>query len=121
MHDAPQRRMVVICDMVTIGQGEGPLLPEPGKWHMLVFCDEPVAHDIAMARLMGTDESVIATVREARAYDGRYAWCDADEPLPICASNDPAFNGIRIDELDDDMRFVAKSTSGWAACFRRRE
>lgn len=119
MRDEPQRRMVVLCDMVTVGQGEGPLLPEPGEWHMLAFCDDPCVHDVAMARMMGTDPSVITTVGRALSYDGPYAWRDADEELPICRSNDPALDGVRVDGLNDDMRYRAQPTSGWAARFAR--
>lgn len=119
MRNEQQRRMIVLCDMVTVGQGEGPLLPEPGAWHMLAFCDDPVVHDIAMARLMGTDESIIATVHESLAYTGSYAWRDANEILSACASNAAEFDGVDVDMLNGDMRYRAKPTSGWAACFAR--
>lgn len=119
MRDEPQRRMVVLCDMVTVGQGEGPLLPEPGEWHMLAFCDDPCVHDVALARMMGTDPSIITTVGKALAYDGPYAWRDADEELPACRSNDPSFDGILVDKLNEDMRYRVKPTSGWAARFAR--
>lgn len=120
MRDIPQRRMVVICDMITIGQGEGPLLPMPGDWRMLVFSDDPVVHDVALARLMGTDESVIPTIREALGYDGSYAWRNLKEPLPACFSNDPSFDGICVDGLNNDMHYLAKPASGWRGCFKRR-
>lgn len=119
MRDEPQRRMVVLCDMVTVGQGEGPLLPEPGEWHMLAFCEDPCVHDVAMARMMGTDPSIITTVGNALVYDGPYAWRDASAELPVCHSNDPAFDGVRVDELNEDMRYKAEPTSGWAARFAR--
>lgn len=119
MRDEPQRRMVVLCDMVTVGQGEGPLLPEPGEWRMLAFCDDPCVHDVAMARMMGTDPSIIATVGKALAYAGPYAWRDAAGELPACRSNDPAFDGTRVDWLNGDMLYCAKPTSGWAARFAR--
>lgn len=119
MRDEPQRRMVVLCDMVTVGQGEGPLLPEPGEWHMLAFSDDPCVHDVAMTRMMGTDPSIITTVGNALVYDGPYAWRDAGGELPACRSNDPAFDGVRVDGLNEDMRYKAKPTSGWAARFAR--
>ena len=119
MCDEPQRRMVVLCDMVTIGQGEGPLLPEPGEWKMLAFCDDPVVHDVAMARLMGSDASIITTVCKALAYDGPYAWRDAESVLPRCTSNDSSFDGMAVNELNGDLRYRAKPTSGWAVRFAR--
>ena len=119
MRDEPQRRMVALCDMVTVGQGEGPLLPEPGEWHMLAFCDDPCVHDVAMARMMGTDPSIITTVGNALVYDGPYAWRDASAELPVCRSNDPAFDGVRVEGLNEGMRYKAEPTSGWAARFAR--
>lgn len=121
MRDERQRRMVVIGDMVTIGQGEGPLVPEPGSWKMLTFSDDPVVHDVAMARLMGTDEALIPTVHEALLYDGSYAIRDAKEALPSCSSNEAEFDGVSVDCLNSDMRYRAKPTSGWATRFDRKE
>ena len=119
MRDEPQRRMVVLCDMVTVGQGEGPLLPEPGEWHMLVFCDDPCVNDVAMARMMGTDPSIIPTVGNALAYAGPYAWRCAGEELPACRSNDPTLDGVRVCKLNEDVCYRVKPTTGWAACFAR--
>lgn len=119
MQDDVQRRVIVFCDMVTIGQGEGPLLPEPGEWHMLAFCDDPCVHDVAMARLMGTDESLIATIHNTLKYDGSYAWRSISDCLPVCSSNSPEFDGVRIDGLNAKKTYQAKPTSGWAAHFER--
>ena len=119
MRDETQRRMILFCDMVTVGQGEGPLLPEPGEWHMLAFCDEPVTHDTAMARLMGTDESIITTIHESLAYTGPFAWRVPSEALPVCVSNATEFDGVSVDMLNEDKHYQAKPASGWAACFAK--
>lgn len=119
MRDCRQRGMLVICDMITIGQGEGPLLPEPGEWHMLAISDDPTVHDVAMARMMGTDAEKMTTIRCALAYEGPYAWTAGSISEIRCASNDDRFNSVRVFELNDDMEYCAKPTSGWAACFKR--
>lgn len=119
MHDDCQRGMLVICDMVTIGQGEGPLLPEPGEWHMLAMSDDPTTHDVAMARMMGTDAEIITTVSHALTYKGPYAWSTGSVSRTRCVSNDERFDGIRVTELNDDMDFCAKPTFGWATRFKR--
>ena len=117
MRDKLQRRMVVVCDMVTIGQGEGPLLPEPGHWKMLSFCDEPVVHDCAMARLMGSDVSLIPTIRKALTYGGRYSWGQEDAMSVACRSNVSALDGVRPDSLERGL--FAKPANGWAGHFER--
>lgn len=117
MRDKLQRRMVVVCDMVTIGQGEGPLLPEPGQWKMLSFCDEPAAHDCAMARLMGSDASLIPTICKALAYGGRYSWGQEGAVSVACHSNVSTFNGVRLDSLEGGS--FAKPANGWTGHFER--
>lgn len=114
-----QRKMIVVCDMVTIGQGEAPLLPEPGEWHMLAFADDPASHDCAMARLMGTDESLIPTVHNALSYNGPYAFSSDGAAEAVCSSNDPRFNGLLVSELNEDMTYRAIPTAGWSARFER--
>ena len=121
MRDEQQRRMLVLCDMVTIGQGEGPLLPEPGEWHMLAFSDNPTTHDAAMARIMGTDERLIPTVHHALEYQGKYAWEKVDTKSVHCASNVECFNECALADLNADLYFSAKPTSGWSARFKREE
>ena len=115
-----QRGMLVICDMVDIGQGEGPLIPEPGKWHMLAICDDPTAHDVALSRMLGTDAEIIPTVGQALSYDGLYAWSSFDAREVRCASNDSRFNEVYITELNEDLAYCAKPSSGWNAIFKRK-
>lgn len=119
MRDESQRCMVVLCDMVTVGQGEDLLLSEPGEWHMLAFCYDPCVYNVALARMMGTDFSIIATVGKALSYGGPYAWCHAGKGLPVCRPNNPAFYGVPVDRLNEDMRFTVKPASGWTASFFR--
>lgn len=120
LREEPQRRMVSLCDMVTIGQGDGPLLPVPGFWHMLAFCDDPVVHDVAMARLMGTDESLIPTVHEALHYEGIYAISYANESLPNCSSNAEMFDGVGVGRLNEELLYQAKPAFGWVDHFERK-
>lgn len=119
LRDDVQRGMLVICDMVTIGQGEGPLLPEPGEWHMLALCDDPTTHDVAMSRMLGTDASIIPTVEHALSYSGPYSWSTSDAFMSECVSNDKRFDGVCVSGLNGDLRYCAKPTTGWAACFKR--
>lgn len=118
MCDEPQRCMVVVCDMVTIGQGEGPLLPEPSEWGALAFCDDPTAHDVAMARLMGSDASLIPVIREAVAYRGAYSW-GSDARSFVCRSNSPRFDGWLGSEMSSMVGSAILSTSGWEGHFAR--
>lgn len=108
-----QRRMIVICDMVTIGQGEGPLFPEPGDWRMLSFSDDPVVHDVGMARMLGTDESLIPIIHNSLCYQGIYPWGSPDALKCVCQSNDCDFNGVKLPYLNSSGSYKAKPSSGW--------
>lgn len=119
MQDVPQRRMVVFTDMVVIGQGEGPLLPAPGKWGMLSFSDSPLASDIAMAGLMGADFSLIPCIDCALSYGGRYKVAEGPEADIVCQSNDPEYDGKPIKTLNEDGARVARPSKGWNPAFRK--
>lgn len=119
MRDVPQRRMVIVTDMIIIGQGEGPLLPAPGKWGMLSFSDSPIASDIAMAGLMGADFSLIPCIARGMSYSGRYTIAAGVEPNVVCLSNSPLYNDRPIRALNEDAIHVVRPSKGWEPAFRQ--
>lgn len=119
MCDTQQRKTLVISDMVVIGEGEGPLLPEAKPWGMLMLSEDPVAHDIAVARLFGTDVDYIPSIREAVGYSGRYRF-SVDDPASLrCVSNYSGMDGVPVAELSEPRGKAANPSSGWAGHFIR--
>ncbi len=63
----PQRSHLVLVDGIIGGEGQGPLSPSPVPAGIILFSDDPVAADLACARLMGYEPDRIALL--ARAMD----------------------------------------------------
>lgn len=61
----PQRSHLVLVDGIVAGEGEGPLSPSPVPAGTLVFSDDPVAADLACARLMGYEPEHLALLTHA--------------------------------------------------------
>jgi len=75
LHDRPVRRFLSIVDGVIAGEGNGPLDPTPRHAGIVLAGFNPVAVDLACARLMGFDYQKIPMLRAALA----------DHELPLTA------------------------------------
>ncbi len=92
LHDAPVRRFLSVVDSIIGGEGNGPLDPKPHPAGVIFAGFNPLAVDLACARLMGFDHRRIpALFRSLRPH-----------PLPLSSfahegvqvqSNDPLFEG----------------------------
>jgi hypothetical protein len=96
LHDRPVRRFLSVVDGIVAGEGNGPLDPNPRPTGVVLAGSNPVAVDLACARLMGFDYSKIPML--SRAIDR------ASLPLVDFAyedirlhSNDPLFDGRLAD------------------------
>lgn len=59
MHSTPQREILNVCDMISAGEGEGPLLPSPKKMGAIVMGRKIPAVDRFVCSLVGFDASKI--------------------------------------------------------------
>jgi uncharacterized protein (DUF362 family) len=91
LHDRPVRRFLSVVDGIVGGEGNGPLDPTPRPVGAIIAGTNPVAVDLACARLMGFDYRKIPML--ARAV--------LAHPLPLVGfavesltsrSNDPVFD-----------------------------
>jgi uncharacterized protein (DUF362 family) len=98
VHETPIRRFFSMVDGIIAGEGNGPLDPAPKPAGVLLAGGNPVAVDLACARVMGFDYRRIPMLREGLAA----------HPLPlgtfgfdevVARSDDPRFNG-RVTEPD---------------------
>lgn len=119
MQAQKQRKMIVIGDMVVVGQGEGPLLPRPANFSLLTFSDSPTVHDVASARLLGTDATFIPTVQHSVEYEGAYKWEERGIMDTVCSSNLDEFNGVLVRDLNSDLSLSVEPSLGWAGRFLR--
>ena len=73
VHDKPQRRVFSVVDGIVGGEGNGPLDPVAKDAGVVVMGINPVAVDVACARLMGLDYHRLPVLY--RAFD--------EHPLPL--------------------------------------
>ena len=88
MRDAPQREEISIVDAVVVGQGEGPLAPEPLETGAVFAARNPAVGDFLGARLLGFDAEKIPLLRHAcddvrwRICAEKPAWPEFRPPFP---------------------------------------
>ncbi len=110
LHREPQRRLFSVVDGIIAGEGNGPLDPTAKPTGVILAGGNPLAVDLACARLMGFDQRRIPMLR--RGLESH------DLPLAAFAaaavrlrSNRPAFNGL-LDALEGPA-FAFEPHFGW--------
>lgn len=53
LHDEPQRQILNLGDMIIAGERNGPVSPSPKMLGAVIACDDPVAFDVTLCKLMG--------------------------------------------------------------------
>jgi len=96
LHEHPVRRFVSIVDGIIAGEGNGPLDPKPKPTGLVIAGLNPVAVDLACARVMGFDPRRIPMLTGALA----------DHPRPLTAFGD------YVTGLSDEPGFVGP-IGGW--------
>ena len=110
LQDNPARRIFCIVDGVVGGEGNGPLDPSPKRAGMVLAGTNPVAVDLACARLMGFDYRQLPVLYRALAnYSMPVSGFEYDEV--VCKSTDPQFN--RALAKFDGMGLAFKPHFGW--------
>lgn len=119
IRDAQQRKMIVVGDGIIAGEGEGPLLPSPKHLGIMTFATSSIAHDIAQARIMGTDHTLIPTVKHAYENFADYSNSTKDPGSIKCISNNHHYNEHILLELPTTETGAFIPTKGWERVFLR--
>lgn len=114
IQSVPQRKMIVVGDLIVAGEGEGPLSPSPAHTASLTFSDNPFVHDAAIARLAGSEINRLPSIGRTIESFEMYNLIKSE----ICSSNRKAYDGVSVLELDT-LRSGLKPSRGWAPCFCR--
>lgn len=91
-HDQPVRRFFSVVDGIVAGEGNGPLDPRPRPAGVIIAGSNPVAVDLACARLIGFDYTKIPMLRHA-LLQGALPLVSFPYGDILARSNEPAFNG----------------------------
>lgn len=68
IHNAIQRKVITIGDMIVSGQGSGPVAPHPKPLGMIMMSDNSLLFDRIMCEIMGFDKNKIKMFRNPLAY-----------------------------------------------------
>ncbi len=93
LHDRPVRRFFSLVDGIVAGEGNGPLDPTPRPAGLILAGTNPLAVDLACARLMGFDYQRIPMLQRALAK----------HPLPLAN-----FGYEDVTALSDDRRLQGR-------------
>jgi uncharacterized protein (DUF362 family) len=100
LHDRPIRQVLSVVDAIVAGEGNGPLDPTPKPVGAILAGFNPVAVDLACARLMGFDYRRIPMLN--RASDGH--------PMPLLPGSPEAVilcsDNVQFSRSYADMRAV---------------
>ncbi|MBK5291190.1 MAG: DUF362 domain-containing protein [Acidobacteriia bacterium] len=107
----PQRSILSLVDGVLAGDRDGPLAPTPRPAGMLLAGFNPVAVDLAMARVMGFRHQAIATLRHALNREHEYPLVNFEACDLQTISNQRRWNGLHPDRSGAHLGFVPNK--GW--------
>lgn len=119
IQNAQQRKILTIGDGIIAGEGEGPLLPSPKHLGIITFADNSIAHDIAQARIMGTDYTLIPTIKHAYENYADYSGTSKNPSLIKCVSNNHRYNEHALCELPTTETGAFIPAEGWKKIFLR--
>ena len=112
MQKKPQRKVLIIADMIVSGQGNGPLNPHPKNVGMIVIGDNPVYVDETIAKVMGFDSRKIPTLQLIKKTTGKkYSLLEKDEEILIRSNTN--YDGKRLDEIVMENIDAFEPASGW--------
>ena len=111
MQDKPQRRMIIIADMIISGEKEGPVYPTAKPVGIIACGFNPVSFDRAVSTLMGFNPELIPTIKTAEAIFRKFKLA-SDKPILI-VSNKNEYDNRRIEEIDRNDLLNFEPSSGW--------
>ncbi len=103
--ERPQRKVFSVVDGIVAGENDGPLSPTPRAAGLLMAGHDPVAVDIAAARIMGFRYRSVPTIRLALDGTSGFRLAEFEESSLEIASPSPRWNGLDPSAPGDSLRF----------------
>ena len=111
MQEAPQRKMLIVADMIISGENEGPVYPTRKPVGIIAAGSNPVSFDRAITALMGFSPNLIPTINVAENISGKYKL--ASDGTVGYVSNDPELDGKLWNEISRSQSLCFEPSSGW--------
>jgi uncharacterized protein (DUF362 family) len=116
MCNKPQRQVLIVADMIVSGEKEGPMTPTPKVCNTLIAGNNPLALDECVTSLMVFNCDDIPYLHHARESEERLNALTTGEY--IVKSNEPAFDGLNVREIQYKDSFMFVPASGWSRKLR---
>lgn len=116
MTNEPQRKRLIVADMIIAGERKGPMSPTAKRVGAIAVGEDPVSFDESIAALMGANVSRIPTLRNARKAIGSLPLTDMNEPATIL-SNVEAWNGKSYAEIPYESTWKFRPIDSWKEAF----
>lgn len=113
--DKPQRKYLIVADMIISGEKEGPVMPSPKEVGIIAMGENPVAFDSIIGKLMGADIDRIPTLQQIKESKSRYRLGQANNTYIV--SNDPTLDGKKLESIGKEDLLYFIPTSGWKEVF----
>ena len=111
MQDTPQRKMIIVGDMIISGEKEGPMAPSSKFVGMIVTATDPVIFDETVTTLMGFDVKKIPTIVNAREVREKYVISNTE--TAIISSNSNKYDGILLRNIKTEDILWFEPSEGW--------
>ncbi|AOZ95497.1 DUF362 domain-containing protein [Butyrivibrio hungatei] len=111
--ETPQRKVVIVADMIISGEKEGPVMPSPKKLGVIAVGENQLLFDTVIASFMGADIDKIPTIQTAQKLEKYTVGIKTD---PFVVSNIECYNGkLSLINKENFWHFIP--TSGWREVF----
>lgn len=122
MVDKPQRKQLIVADMVVAGEGNGPLAPLPKNAGLIAVAENcPVNFDECIATIMGADIHRIPTLRDARDISGKYNFANNELKEAIILSNNEQWNMKNWKDINEEYKLHFRPIESWKEAFPNSE
>ena len=112
MCETPQRKSIIIADMIMSGENEGPIEPTNIYAGMVCIGEDPVCFDEAVASIMGMDTEKIPTLTNARCVRSRFKLTEPTS-YPVIKSNNLKWHNKTVQQLDQQSVLHFVPAVGW--------
>ena len=97
LQEKPQRKVLIVADMIQGGQRSGPLSPIAAPAGVIAVAEHPLLMDKVLASVMGFDYKCIPQLAHDEILADKALMCETAEPQVV--SNDASWQGADYGEL----------------------
>ena len=116
MTDVPQRKRLIVADMIIAGERRGPMSPTAKYVGAIAVGEDPVCFDESIAALMGADVAWIPTLRNARNALGDLPLTQ-EGSVAVILSNKEDWNGKNWKEIEPNKTWNFRPIDSWKKAF----